>query len=173
LSLFSSRQCRRALLALLAVAALGGCQIFQKDPIVCPPITIIPDAAQLVRYGAGRDLTDVLFEANLEQISPVCQPKGDTLIVELSVALTARRGPAMPQGNATFSYFVAVTSADRELLARQEFPVDIPLGPEGRRVRLTELVEPTLPLKPDQSQFSYRIFVGLVLTREELEENRR
>lgn len=167
------RRSGRALPALLLLLVLSACSAFEPDTVACPPLSIVPDAARLVRYADGEDLTDVRFEANLDQVTPVCQQTKSDLLVDLTVVLTARRGPAMPQGDAAFSYFVAVTSADRELLARQEFPVQIPLGPEGRRVRLTELVQPRLPLTEKQSPYSYRLFIGFVLTRQELEQNRR
>ncbi|GAB5468539.1 MAG: hypothetical protein Kilf2KO_15690 [Rhodospirillales bacterium] len=162
---------RQAVLSLLAVG-VSGCSLFESGDVRCPPITILPDAARLIRYSGGTDLTDVRYEANIDQVSPLCERTDKGLKIDLTVVLSARRGPALPEGNADFSYFVAVTSADRRLLARQEFPVSIPLGPQGRRVRLTELVQPLLPLTETQSQFGYQLFIGLVLTRGELQRNR-
>lgn len=163
---------RRASLLALGGLALTGCTAFEPPPLECPPIAILPDAARLVRYSGGVDLTDVVFEANIERITPACQRNDNTLEVDLTVVMSARRGPAMQGDAANFSYFVAVTAADQRLLARQEFPVSIPLSAQGRRVRLTELVQPQMPLTETQSQFGYRLFVGFVLTRQELQQNR-
>ncbi|MEO1192616.1 MAG: hypothetical protein AAFY02_12715 [Pseudomonadota bacterium] len=163
---------RAAALGLLGFG-LTGCSLFEPGPVQCPNISIVPDAARLVRYSpGGSDLTDVRFEANIEQITPVCTRSSTTLDIDMTMVITARRGPAMPEGTADFSYFVAVTTADRRLLARQDFPVSLPLGPQGRRARLTELVQPQIPLTETESQFSFQVFVGLVVTREELQQNR-
>ncbi len=156
----------------MMLLGLGGCSAFGPEDVPCPPVSILPDAARLVRYSGGSDLTDVLYEVNINQVTPLCQRSSTELLIDLSVVLTARRGPAMPEGNADFSYFVAVTAADQQLLARQVFPVSIPLDAPGRRVRLTELVQPKIPLTEEQSQFSYRLFIGLVLTQDELRQNR-
>ncbi len=165
-------QSRRWILLGLAGLSLSGCSAFEPPPLECPPIAILPDASRLVRYVGGTDLTDVAFEANIESVLPACQRSGEKLEVDLSLAITARRGPAMQGEAANFSYFVAVTAADQRLLARQEFPVSIPLSAQGRRVRLTEFVQPQLPLTETQSQFGYRLFIGFVLTRQEIQQNR-
>lgn len=165
-------QTRRWALLGLAGISVAGCSAFEPPPLQCPPIAILPDASRLVRYAGGTDLTDVIFEANIESVTPACQRSGETLEADLTVVISARRGPAMQGDAANFSYFVAVTAADQRLLARQEFPVSIPLSAQGRRVRLTELVQPQMPLTETQSQFGYRIFIGFVLTRQELQENR-
>lgn len=169
-----SRRCLgRGLGAFGLALALGGCSAFDSDEqVACPPIAILPDAAQLVRYAGGTDLTDILFEIDIQQASPVCERTETEMVIDMAIVLTARRGPALPEGRAEFSYFVAVTSAAGQLLARQDFPVAIPLAAQGRRVRLTELVQPRIPLTEQQSQFSYRLFIGLALTPEELRRNR-
>ncbi len=168
----SSLRTRRWSLLAIAGLTLTGCSALDPPPLECPPIAILPDAARLVRYAGGTDLTDVIFEANIESVSPACQRNDNTLEVDLTVVMSARRGPAMQGEAANFSYFVAVTAADQRLLARQEFPVSIPLSAQGRRVRLTELVQPQMPLTETQSQFGYRLFIGFVLTRQELQQNR-
>ncbi len=167
----TSRSRRWALLGLSSVL-FAGCSLFEPPPAQCPPVSILPDASRLVRYFGGSDLIDVQYEANIESVTPACERSGNTLAVDLTVVMSARRGPAMQDENASFAYFVAVTAADQRLLARQEFPVSIPLSAQGRRVRLIELVQPSLPLTETQSQFGYRLFIGFVLTRQELQQNR-
>ncbi len=168
-----AKRLRRLAILFTPLLALAGCSAFEPDPVQCPPITILPDAAHLERYiGGGSDLIDVAFEANLESVTPVCTRNDKDFIIDLSVAISSRRGPAMQGDTADFAYFVAITSADQQLLARQEFPVSIPVPEQGRRVRLTELVQPTIPLTKTESQFSYRVFLGFVLTREEIQRNR-
>ncbi len=169
---FSSGRLSRRHFAALTLLGLGGCGAFGPDDVACPPVSILPDAARLVRYADGNDLTDVLYEVTINRVTPVCQRSSKELLIDLALVLTARRGPALPEGNAEFSYFVAVTAADQQLLARQVFPVSMPLDSPGRRVQLTELVQPKIPLTEDQSQFSYRVFIGLVLTPDELRQNR-
>jgi len=160
------------LASVLLFFLLAGCSAFAPDSLPCPAVAVLPDAAKLVRYAGGTDLIDVEYEATIESVTPVCRRSGDDFKIELRVAIAARRGPAMQDDRAAFAYFVAVTSADRQVLAREEFPVVIPLSAEGRRIRLAEQVEPKLPIRKGLSQSSYRIYVGMVLTRQQIRQNR-
>jgi len=159
-------------LAPVLLFLLAGCSTLAPDSLPCPAVAILPDAAKLVRYTDGTDLIDVEYEATIESVTPVCTHSGDDFETELTVAIVARRGPAMQGDRADFAYFVAVTSADRQVLAREEFPVSIPLSAGGRRIRLVERVVPKLPIRKSRSRSSYRIYIGMVLTRQQIRQNR-
>ena len=70
------RICRRFVPALAGLALLSACQttVFESDqdapsaaPPPCPQVSVVGDAARLTRFqGAGRDVTDVQFEAEIQ-----------------------------------------------------------------------------------------------------------
>jgi hypothetical protein len=159
-------------LALLLAACAGQEETSQY---FCPEAVRVQDAAQLVRFsGSGRDLTDVLFEARLQEVALACSYDDDENTIDgaLRIALFAARGPADSERQASFRYFVAIATESRRVIAREEFQVTIPF--EGNRTQINAIEElaPRIPLQPGESGGEYTLFVGLVLSTDELEYNR-
>ena len=172
-----------ALKAPLAALLLPLCLLLaacaSDDPeeagVFCPDFAQVQDAARLVKFsGDGRDLTDVLFEARVQNVEMGCSyDDGDNEIeAALQITISAARGPADSERLASFRYFVAIATNSREVVAREEFDLNIPF--EGNRTQLAAVEEltPRIPLKPGQNGSEYKVFVGLVLTPAELEYNR-
>lgn len=170
-------------LLVLAVSALSACGVFkeQAPPPPCPEVAVLSDAATVTRFveGTGRDLTDVLYEAQIVDAGGACQYDVDddtgegTLDVEMAVAMEVARGPANREGRAEIGYFVAITDADRAILNRQHFEglVTFP-GNTSRLEWRDEPVYLTISLKSGQTGADFRIYVGYVLSEEELQFNR-
>ena len=140
---------------------------------------MVPDARRLVKFsGTGRDLTDVLFEAALRDADFLCEfEEGDTegeFVMEGDLLLTfvVSRGPADSQRLAPLTYFVAVATDDRRVVAREEFNIAVPFEGNRTRVAVSEELSPRIPIQPGESPLDYRIFVGIILSPEELRYNR-
>ena len=161
-------------LAASALLLLAACGSTQEAARPCPVAVMVQDAGKLVKFrGEGRDLTDVVYEAAIEDLKYGCEYDGDEAIeMVVTVSFVAGQGPANITDSADFTYFLAVATADRQILAREDFPVSIPFEGNLTRVRLTETLEPRIPLLPGESGASFRVFVGLALTEAELQYNR-
>src|SRR5579871_3786751 len=103
-----------SLAALLSVAAvLDGCSNKVADPGAppCPRVALLADAAHMAvfRNGPGRDLTDIVYEADLGRITGQCVYTRDKsrVTVEMKLPITAKRGPADRDHEAALPYFVA------------------------------------------------------------------
>ena len=154
-------------------ALLAACSLDDGPPPPCPEVVTVDDAARMVKFtGTGRDLTDVLFEARVEGIEIGCVYDDDVVETQLNIELRAARGPADTERLARMRYFVAIATTDQEIVAREEFDTALPF--EGNRTRIgkRELVEPRIPLAPDATGADYRVYVGFVLSPEELSYNR-
>jgi hypothetical protein len=166
-----------ALMAALA-GSLGGCGGSRSDAAAppCPKVAVLADASHLTVYreGPGRDLTDVVFEADLGRITGQCiyARRKDDVVVDMKVQITARRGPADRNRAADFVYFVAVVDAQSNVLARQEFRSQIVFRPDQTTVVTLEELEPRIPLKRDQPGSDFDVLVGFKLTPEQVERNR-
>ena len=159
----------------LSCLLLSGCgALMDEPPGPCPVATQVNDAARLTRFKEGSgDLSDVLFDVAIENVAYACEYDGDTAVdMVITVTMVAAEGPANPDNTASFSYFVAVATSDRQILAREDFPVTVPFEGNTTRVKITETVEPRIPLPPNTNGANYRVFVGLAVTEAELQYNR-
>lgn len=154
---------------------LSGCgAIMDEPPGPCPVATQIQDASRLTKFKEGSgDLSDVLFEVGIDNVAYACTYDGDEAVdMVVTVTMVAAEGPANKDNMANFSYFVAVATSDRQILAREDFAVSAPFEGNQTRTKITETVEPRIPLQPNQSGANYRVFVGIAVTEAELQYNR-
>ncbi len=159
--------------AAASVFLLAACSSDGQVVLFCPEVLRVADAAHLVRFdGAGRDLTDVRFEVELQQVGLSCEYDDDVVESVLLVTMIATRGPADNQRQAPLKYFVAIATLDQKIVAREEFEITVPFEGNRTRVAVTEELKPRIPLKAGQTGADYQIFIGLSLSREELRYNR-
>ncbi|MGH6940092.1 hypothetical protein [Hypericibacter sp.] len=161
----------------LGLAACGGADN-RGPPPPCPRIVTVSDAAHLTRFqGPGRDVKDVQFEAQIGDIRSSCvyivESDNKTRIeTTMQVQTVASRGPAMAAKSAQFQYFVAIAKIGTGPLARQAFDVEIALEGNDVRAQSVDELTQTIPLQSGENGDNYAIYVGLVLTPEELKFNR-
>jgi hypothetical protein len=172
---------RAAALAPLLALALLGCTTFEKatakqDPRGCPRFTTVPGAQSLTRFtGTGRDLTDVDFIAVFGNIQGDCYYSGNTINMTLRVPMIVERGPANTEKQAAYQYFVAVATTANQIPegGRQAFSTVVPFHGTTMRNGGTEEVEQQIALGPNDSGANYIVYVGFVLTEDELKYNQQ
>jgi hypothetical protein len=175
-----SRGGRTVGLAALMVFVLAACsQGIERPPPPCPDIVVVKDAADITLFkdGPGRDLTDVVLEAQIVRFGGFCETDIDEdtntgeVTVDLQVLFRATRGPASTSREASLRYFIAISDRNDAILARAEFDSDIAF--EGNRNRVAYLEELTqkIPLKAGELGDAYRVYVGFQLSDEALQYN--
>lgn len=167
--------------SLRTCAALGmslagaSCSLFDSTPQhPCPQVGVPRDAATLTRFrpGQGRDLTDVIFDARVQDVKLSCTYNSDGADVDLLVVLRVDRGPASQERSATVPYFVAITDPQRHVLAKQVFTKTLAFPPNVSRVTDSDESEELIPLPKGKSAQRYGVVVGMQLTPDELKYNR-
>jgi hypothetical protein len=161
--------------AAAALTAVSACGIFGKPQLPsCPPVAIVADTAKLVKFrpGPGRDLTDVEFEAELSDFRGQCDYDKKGANIDVTVAFTVSRGPAMQGRQAQFDYFVAIPRYRPAEAGKRIFTVAATFDTPAQRGVLTDEVRLQLSIKPEEAE-SYEIYLGLQLSPDELEFNRR
>lgn len=175
----------RLSVALLGAVTLAGCTpSFLKDEPetrACPDVKILSDAETLTAFrpGAGRDLTDVMYEAKFVGYRGSCLYDTDSdsgtgeLSVEVRLNMKARRGPANTTATAPVQYFVSITDPARNVLTKKTF--DVQANFPGNRTQAKIDDQPvylTLPIAKGQTGADYTVFIGFQLTRAQLDYNR-
>ena len=162
-------------LAVLAAGALSGCGLFdKKTAVACPQYVLASDAATVTRFreGPGRDLTDVISQAEIGGVLLNCKPQKEAVDIDLQIAVNAIRGPADRSRVAEFSYFVALVGPDQNILVQEPFTVRFDFRDNRTQLVTREEIAPHLPLSDPRQASSYRIWIGFQMTPEELAWNR-
>ena len=161
--------------------ALAGCGSTPEPP-ECPPVSVLGEAASLTQFapGPGRDLVDVDFRVELTDLRSGCiyakeKEGASKLVVAVAPVLVASRGPANEDRKADFQYFVSVVGRDADILNKQLVPVSVTFPGNSTRV---DIVQDDPPVSVDlpsgtAGEEYYQILLGLQLSEDELEYNRR
>ena len=168
-----------ALLGAALLAAAAGCSL-SDDPPPCPQVSVLQQARVLTLYGdgPGRDLSDIAFEIELRRASGDCdydvdEEEGGGVAVEFALPIHATRGPAARTERVSVPYFVALTDASRQVVAKEVFTAELVFDGAGKRARIVEEIEQWIPLGPGEPGAAYETLVGIQYTPEQLEDSRR
>ena len=164
------------------VFGLGACSMFEKPKIPpCPEVLLLADAVKQTRFapGPGRDIIDIVHEAEVTRVIGACEYDVDedtgegTIDVELSVAIELARGQANTDDTAKFGYFIALTDLNEKVLQKSVFDGQAKFpGNQSRISWRDEPVTLTIPVKKGVDGTQFEIFVGMELSRDEVEYNR-
>ncbi len=168
----------------LALLALGltACSADDVPQLPCPEIYIVADVAKLTRFkpGPGRDIVDVLHEEEIVGFGQSCLYDTDAtgageVVVVVAPTIVSKRGPANTSGESEFEYFVAITDSQKNLREQARFPVKLvyPSNLSQLRWQRPDPHNLILPLNAGQTGRNWRVYLGLQLTREEVDYQRR
>ncbi|MBL8704444.1 MAG: hypothetical protein JNM30_06365 [Rhodospirillales bacterium] len=169
---------RPALAALALLAGFAGVGPALADPEDCPDFGLVPELTRLTQFknGPGRTLDDVRYDIVVRNFGQaICGMKDRKVRVSVRLEFAVERGRAEQGSRIEFAYFVAIRHrVTGDIVTKEVFPVAFNL-PQGRDnvVIEEELEQVTIPIKKDEEGRYYAILVGLQLTEEQLEFNRR
>jgi hypothetical protein len=142
----------------------------------CPYVKTLYDAARYVEFKDNREASaNVGFTGEIQGISAGCSYKDEEPIrVAVDVLFELGRGPQASGSQKTYTYWVAVTDRNREVIAKQDFtlPVSFPTGQD--RVYLTEHIkEIVIPrATATTSGQNFEVLIGFDVTPQMAEFNR-
>lgn len=183
---------RFLIVAAVGLAALTGCSdtgLFGSKivPPSCPTASILEDANRITVYreGPGRDIADIVYEARLIGVEGDCSyevdKKGKTTVettykavkLGLRPRFIITPGPALSGFKMTVNYFVAMPEFYPSPEGRADFSRTVETSAARTQVDVTDTnIEIRVPLNEKRRGESVQIFVGFVLTDEQLRENR-
>ncbi|CAN0370819.1 unnamed protein product, partial [Discosporangium mesarthrocarpum] len=154
---------------------VAACGLFEKDTVYkCPAVFILDDAKDLTKFkpGPGRDITDILFEAEIVNFVGDCDYDEGEAEIELSVQIRVERGPANKGRQVAFDYFAAIPKFSSHSEGKSVFTVTGEF--EGNRTRMLyqDDLTMTIPVRAPTDGAALEIVLGFQLTPEELKFNR-
>ena len=172
------RVCAFGMVSLGGLLAACGTNPFEEAPVpACPAAYLPKDTAKLVQFnGTGKDLTDVVFEAELNGYDGDCGYDLDdgVLNVIISPVITGELGPVAQNRSASFKYFVALRDPDGKFVQKSVFDVNMPFPENLNLARYRdEQVTLNVPLADVWAGPDFEIYMGFQLSADQLEYNRR
>jgi hypothetical protein len=172
------RSCLRAAALAAAVLGLAGCSWFggdsDKDKLVCPTAFVAPDldVYRVFRPGGGTTVADIQFGVRVMTVKATCKQASDGITVDTAITfIAARNDPALQQSD--FTYFVAVADGKRNILTKRTFSLRVVFEGRQKEMRMGDTIVEHLPLRKVSAGGAYGIVVGLQLSQQELEFNRK
>lgn len=166
----------RSLTATLIFAAmtLGACSFLDSStPPPCPNVSILAGSERLVLFkpGAGRDIIDILVEADVSNLRAACEYDELRVDVESAFEIIAARGPKAETSRVIIVFFAAIIDPDGRVIAKETFESRVEFPQNRRRVGVREQVIQQIPLTKRTDGQDYQVLVGFQLTPDQLEYN--
>lgn len=146
-----------------------------RNPAPCPNIVVLNDAARMIEFDGEEILEDVAYTAEITNVSIGCRyTEAEPIDTSIGVELAFGRGPKGEAEQKNFTYFVAVTRKDLEVITKKEFTLPIEFSEKRSVVVLEDEVDEIfIPRAGDQiSGANFEIIVGLKLTPQQAIFNR-
>lgn len=165
-------------LALIAAAATGCASSKAKraaNPGVCPNALVLADAARLVEFDGGHEIGNVAYTAEIKNVDLECRYYEDKPIdASLKVKIAFGRGPKGGAREHPFTYFVAVTRTNLEVIEKREYTLPIKFDDDRNIVSVEEKIEQVFIPRADDtvSGTNFEIIVGISLTADQVIFNR-
>ena len=171
------RPVRHVITTISLFAGLAGCGLLgpsgpQYD---CPTAAAVGDARVQSKFrpGPGRDLTDVQYQVRLVDVGSECRYDSKGVDVRMRVGFALELGPANPDRKATYEFFVAITDPSNEIIGKRNFTTPLSFPTNVGYVEHVEELQHRIPLPKGGSAADYKVIVGLQLTQDELDYNRK
>jgi hypothetical protein len=168
---------RTAALAGLCVALLAGCQS-AKSRANCPVATVLASASSLTAFKAGMqdDPSGELYTVQMTGVTESCDFDRDegTTVSDVVVTFRATRMPTGDATNFPVPYFVASVVDGAAIQNKKIVATTFTFNPGEATAVFTAQV-PAFLVKFDNGKkpYQYGLVVGLQLTREQLDYNKK
>ena len=136
-------------------------------------MSILAGSERLVLFkpGPGRDIIDILVEADMSNLRAACEYDDLRVDVDTAFEIIAARGPKAETNRVIIVFFAGVISPDGRVIAKETFESRVEFPQNRRRVGVLEQVTQRIPLAAQVAGPDYQILVGFQLTPDQLEYN--
>jgi hypothetical protein len=165
-----------ALAALAVLGLLASCNRGEPERVAptCPPALVVSETSSVTKFraGPGRDLTDIVAQAEMGGIVSNCAPDRSGVTITVQFRVAAAIGPANRERRVQLDYYFAVVDPDQQVPAREVRQLDLQFPGGQQRQELAEQVEVRIPAVRRGRERGYQVLVGFHLTPDELQYNR-
>ena len=146
----------------------------------CPQAEIVGELQSLSEFDSASNPapSNLISTIEITNVQKSCNYASGAATIDLKMDFVGTLGPrgrALSSDRPFFSYpfFVAVTSRDGTILAKEVFAASLTYDPGQNTKIYTEKLRQIIPIERGESGGDYRVLVGFQLTPDQLAHNRQ
>ncbi len=148
----------------------------ERNPAPCPNIVVLSEAARQIEFASDQLSADnIAYTAEISNVALSCRYFSDKPIsASVSVDLAFGRGPKGEEREKEFTYFVAITRKDLEIISKKEFTVPVKFGEKQAVKQVEEEINKIIIPRRDENVAgsNFEVVVGLAVTPRQINFNR-
>lgn len=146
----------------------------QRNPAPCPNVVVLSDAARVIEFDGEERIEDVAFTGEIANVDLQCRYFRDKPIdATVKIDFAFGKGPKAGDNKRTYTYFVAVTRKDLEVIEKVEFQIPVRFGSSDvvqMRDNIDKIVIPRAA--ESTSGANFEVIVGFSVTPKQAVFNR-
>ena len=146
----------------------------------CPRVETVNELSTLYEFTSfgNQDPNNLVSSVDISNVQSACSYDEQSVTIDTQIyfqgALGARgRTSASSSTSYSYPFFVAVTSSDGKILAKEVFTAPLTYAPGQNTQTYTEKMRQIIPIENRDRGSRYKIIVGLQLNPDQLAYNRR
>lgn len=147
----------------------------QRNPAPCPNIVVLNEAARQIEFSGEEGLENVAYTAEIEGVDLQCRYVGGKPIEATArIRFAFGKGPKAVDSNRTYTYFVAVTRKDLEVIEKAEFQIPVRFKGDESVVRVSDKIDQIIIPRANEktSGVNFEVVIGLSVTPKQAIFNR-
>lgn len=146
----------------------------------CPEVQIVEDLSRLHEFNAGQSMksSNLVSSVSMEEAQSTCSYGDRSVTVDLKLALEGKLGPKGRRSSNekpffSYPFFVAVTSDNGKILAKEIFAASMTYGSGQDEQLYHETLRQIIPADSRAQGARYKVMVGFQLAEKQLAYNRK
>lgn len=148
----------------------------ERNPAPCPNILVLQDASRIIEFADDtQELQNVAYTGEFTNVSLGCRYFADKPIdISVELEMAFGRGPKAETREREFTYFVAVTRRDLEVIEKVEYTIPVKFGARDLVETVEQEIEKILIPRATEKTAgtNFEVIVGFSLTSDQVRFNR-
>lgn len=148
---------------LLLALVLNGCSLTPKqNAMSCPQVGVVDDLSNTKLYASGKQHHNdgLIAQATIADFKGKCHYSRKGVDIDFDMTILAEKGAKANRDKVSFSYFVAITDENRNILKKEIYATDIDFPQGVTKAGSVESLSQFLPLAKNQSAARYEVLIG-------------
>lgn len=146
----------------------------ERNPAPCPNVVVLSEAARIIDFSGEERIEDVAYTGEIAKVDLQCRYYGDKPIdATVKIDFAFGKGPKATDDKRTYTYFVAVTRKDLEVIEKAEFQIPVKFGSDTIARMRDKIDKIVIPRASDKtSGTNFEVVVGFAVTPKQAIFNR-